>query len=311
MSGRSVAKRSLIVVALASSVAWGATVYDPGTASSAGLAFGTMQIGGTHPSVWGGGVGGPHEFSATGNILDGSGDAGRVYMYDPDGLGALATGASHRSDGGFAMMIWDMGQSVNGVRVYPMQDHLTPAGPNVDEFGNNEVIEYSVWGSNNGDDFVLLCDVTAATLGLNPTFTFAGSDPPTRIYLGGSEFGKVNSHTLDFSLSAAYRYIGIRGSTVGILYAQGDQEIDAVASFSSPPAGGGDGYTPGFWHNKNGQAAINAANSSIFTLLDGLCLFMRTGATSIRQQRVTSRAGSRPTQRTWRSSSPRCWHAWS
>jgi len=121
---KSVATRVVLATALAASVAWAAPTYDPGTASSAGLTFGTMQFGAAaHPSVAGnrqdGGIN-ANSFDTTGDVLDASGDAGRVFMYDAFAHDALVAGQSNRGDTNFAMMIWDFGQAVNFVRMYLM-----------------------------------------------------------------------------------------------------------------------------------------------------------------------------------------------
>src|SRR5439155_9744645 len=136
-----------------------------------------------------GGTGGPTKFDATGNTLDSNGDPGRVYMYDTSSATDLADGVSNRTGGvgSFAMMIWDFGGARSFVRVYPMQDHLTPNGPQVDSFGGADVVEWSLWGSNNGDDFVLLSDVTGQiTGGMSPTYTFVGPSTPTTVYRGAN-----------------------------------------------------------------------------------------------------------------------------
>jgi hypothetical protein len=289
--------KSLVALALIGSAAW-AAIYDPGTVSSTGLTFGTMLTSGAHTSVGGSGFGGVTQFTADGNVLNSGGtgyegdpdESGRVYMFDQGGLTDLAAGTAHRGSGTFAMMIWDFGQPVTFVRVYPSQDHLTPNGPYADILGGADVMDSSLWGSNDGDNFVLLNDVTGVTPGgVNgqaPTFTFASPNPPTSmtIYRGGStERGTVNSYAYDVTLATGYRYIGIRASTItikgtGVGYPDGDVEIDAVATLfpANPPSGGG-AYTPGFWCNKNGQAAIKKAGAGVFTILGNLCLVDANG----------------------------------
>jgi len=291
--GKSVGKKVFVLVALASSVAWAAS-YVAGTASSsATLQFGIMQTAGLHTSVPGtradGGVN-AWAFDATGNVLDGSGDLGRVFMYDAFAAADLADGQAVRGQTNFAMMIWDFGRSVNFVRIYPMVDHGTPLGPNVDEFGGSDMVAQSLWGSNDGDNFTLISDITAiAPGGVNgqtPTYTFTGADQPI-VYRGGSaEFGAVNGYTRDYTLGTAYRYFGIRASTLrqtmknnlvnNNSVQDSDPEIDAIATVPPPPSGG-NGLTPGFWHNKNGQRAIANADPSPFAGLQALCLVNKDG----------------------------------
>jgi hypothetical protein len=262
MSGgrKSVGKKALLFLVLASSVAWAATYVAGTSPSSAGMQFGTMQFGAVaHPSVAGvrtdGGVN-AWAFDATGNVLDGSGDLGRVFMYDALAAADLTDGVANRGDQNFAMMIWDFGRPVDFVRVYPMVDHGTPGGPFVDEFHGGDMISQSLWGSTDGDNFVLLSDATAfATGGVNgqePTWTFVGVQPT--VYRGGSaEFGAINGYTRDYTLPSSYRYFGIRASTIRQILKfdfsdnaiqDSDPEIDAIAT--NPPTGGCS-YTQGFW----------------------------------------------------------------
>jgi hypothetical protein len=265
MSGvkRSVGKKALLFLVLASSAAWAATYLAGTSPSSAGMQFGLMQFGAAaHPSVPGvrtdGGVN-AWAFDATGNVLDGSGDLGRVFMYDALAAADLTDGVANRGDQNFAMMIWDFGRPVDFVRVYPMVDHGTPGGPFVDEFHGGDMISQSLWGSNDGDSFVLLSDATAfATGGVNgqtPTWTFTGVQPT--VYRGGSaEFGAINGYTRDYTLPNSYRYFGIRASTIRQVLKfdfsdnaiqDSDPEIDAIAT--NPPEEEGCTYTQGYWKN--------------------------------------------------------------
>lgn len=209
-----------------------ATIYDPGSAPSAvssGLTFGTHLIGGTHPSVPGVGGGG---LAATGSVLDGS----RTYIWDTGAapLTDLADGIANRGDAGFAMMIWDMGAAYDSMRLYTHQDHYS-GGPITDPFVAQDVMEYSVWGSHDGDHFVLLSDVTAFAIhgggaGL-PTYTFAGT-APSIVYRGGSaEYGTLNAYTREYVFGSSYRYFGVRSSTITVPV-DGDPEIDAIAGFN-------------------------------------------------------------------------------
>jgi hypothetical protein len=133
------------------------------------------------------------------------------------------------------MMIWDMGLAYDSLRLYTHQDHYS-GGPVNDPFVGQDLMEYSVWGSNDGDNFALLSDVVAFNLsgggpGL-PTYTFAGEDPSV-VYRGGStEFGIVNAYTREYVFDSPYRYYGIRSSTVSLVANDADPEIDALAAFN-------------------------------------------------------------------------------
>jgi len=154
-----------------------ATTYDPGVAPLAtdpdnGVTLGTHLLANDpdHPSVAGVGGGG---ISSAGTPLDGQ----RTYIYDRGAQPDLTDGIANRGDAGFAMLVWDMGTSFDSMRLYTHQDHYS-GGPITTNFTAQDVMEYSVWGSHNGDDFVLLSDVTGFDIngggaGL-PTYTFAG-----------------------------------------------------------------------------------------------------------------------------------------
>lgn len=199
------------------------------TAASSGLTFGSHLLSGPHASVAGSGGSG---LSASGGVLDG----GRTYIYDLAAQPDLTDGVSARGVSPFAMMIWDMGTPYDAMRLYTHQDHFS-GGPVTDPFVGQDLMEYSVWGSDDGDLFTLLSDVTAFDLngggaGL-PTYTFAGTEP-TVVYRGGSaEFGIVNAYTREYVFSRAYRYYGIRTSQVSLDASDADPEIDAIAAFSS------------------------------------------------------------------------------
>ena len=218
-----------------------ATVYDPGVApSSASITLGTHLTSGPHtsvPGVGGSGINGP-----AGSLLDGN----RTYIYDFGGLPSLGAGATARGDADFAMLIWDLGAPLNTMRLYTHQDHYS-GGPITTDFVAQDVMEYSVWGSNDGDTFTLLSDVLGYTLGGGgpglPSYTFAGTAPSV-VYLGGStELGIVNAYTRDYVFSTAYRYYGVRASTLTLTFPGGpdaDPEIDAVGGYHTPnvPDGG-------------------------------------------------------------------------
>lgn len=211
------------------------TVYDPGVApADANLVFGNHLIApDAHPSVAGAGGSG---FSNAGDVLDG----GRTYMYDFNAQADLTDGIANRGDTNFAMMIWDMGAAYDSMRLYTHQDHYS-GGPVTTNFVGQDLMEYSVWGSTDGDNFILLSDVLAFDLngggvGL-PTYTFGGT-APTIVYRGGSaEFGITNAYTREYVFGADYQYYGIRTSQVSLTIPGGgtdaDPEIDAIAAFNT------------------------------------------------------------------------------
>jgi hypothetical protein len=216
----------------------GVTIYDPGVSPAPGLGwvFGDHLLAPqAHPSV--AGVGGDG-LSNAGDTLDGA----RTYIYDLGAQPDLTDGVANRGDPGFAMMIWDMGIPYNSMRLYTHQDHYS-GGPITDNFTGQDVMEYSVWGSHDGDNFVLLSDVIGLNLtgegpGL-PTYTFNGTEP-TIVYRGGSsEFGIVNAYTRDYVFATDYRYYGLRTSQISLTIPGGgtdaDPEIDAVAGFHTVP----------------------------------------------------------------------------
>jgi hypothetical protein len=222
--------------ALGSAGAAAAPLYLDGAsplASASGLTFGSHLISGPHTSVAGVGGGG---LSASGSVLDG----GRTYIYDQGAQADLTDGVAQRGIAPFAMMIWDMATPLNSLRLYTHQDHYG-GGPINDNFTAQDVMEYSVWGSNDGDNFVLLSDVLGFDLtgggAGKPTYTFGGTEP-TVVYRGGSaENGILNAYTREYVFPDAYRYYGIRTSQVSLTIPGGgvdaDPEIDAIAAFSA------------------------------------------------------------------------------
>jgi hypothetical protein len=214
----------------------GATIYSAGTSPLAndpnvGVAtFGAhlLDTDALHPSV--AGVGGSG-ISAAGTPLD----QGRTYIYDHGAATDLADGIANRGDAGFAMLIWDMGAAYDSVRLYTDQDHYS-GGPISDPFVAQDVMEYSVWGSTDGDHFSLLSDVTAFNIngggaGL-PTYTFFGT-APSIVYRGGSgEFGIHNAYTREYVFPNAYQFYGIRASSISVAANDADPELDALAAFN-------------------------------------------------------------------------------
>jgi hypothetical protein len=152
------------------------------------------------------------------------------------------------------MLIWDLGvgNALDTVRLYTHQDHYA-GGPITDNFVGQDVMEYSVWGSNDNITFEMLSDVVGFDLngagaGI-PTYTFVGT-APTIVYRGGSdEFGILNAYTRDYTFATSYRWYGIRSSSISLDYQDGtannpgqpnpgfidaDPEIDAVAFNKGP-----------------------------------------------------------------------------
>ena len=211
-----------------------AVFYDPGVSPvDATLVFGDHLVSPQlNPSVAGVGGGG---ISNAGDALNGS----RTYIYDRGAQPDLTDGIANRGDAGFAMLIWDMGAAFDSMRLYTHQDHYS-GGPIYDNFTAQDVMEYSVWGSHDGDDFVLLSDVVGLDLigggaGL-PTYTFAGTEP-TIVYRGGSaENGSTNAYTREYVFGTAYEFYGIRTSQISLTIPGGgvdaDPEIDAIAAFN-------------------------------------------------------------------------------
>jgi len=186
-----------------------------------GTHFGVVANGSV-PGVGGGGISAP-----AGSVLDGQ----RTYIYDLGYPGFSAGDSIARSDAGFAMLVWDMGVAMNTMRLYTHQDHYN-GGPITTDFVAQDVMEYSVWGSNDNINFVLLSDVTAFDItgggAGKPTYTFEGTEP-SFVYRGGSsEFGAVNAYTRDYTFGDDYRYYGVRSSLVSLLARDADPEIDAV-----------------------------------------------------------------------------------
>jgi hypothetical protein len=223
----------IAVFSLHSQLTSAATVYNAGVSPIDGnLVFGNHLIAGdAHPSVPG--VGGSG-LSNNGDALNGA----RTYTFDTGAGPAtdLVDGIANRGDAGFAMLIWDMGTAFDSMRLYTHQDHYS-GGPITTDFVAQDVMEYSVWGSDDGDAFKLLSDVidydiTGGGPGL-PTYTFAGTDPTIVWRDGSAEFGAVNAYTREYVFDDAYRYYGIRTSTISLLALDADPEIDAIAGFNA------------------------------------------------------------------------------
>jgi PEP-CTERM motif len=179
------------------------------------------------------GVGGGGINAAAGSVLDGQ----RTYIYDRGYPGFPAGTSIARGSNGFAMMVWDMGVAMNTMRLYTHQDHYN-GGPITDAFTAQDVMEYSVWGSNDNVNFFMLSDVTAFDLtggGVGkPTYTFEGAEP-SFVYRGGSaEFGVINAYTRDYTFADNFRYYGIRSSLISVRASDADPEIDAIVGNPGP-----------------------------------------------------------------------------
>lgn len=220
-----------------------ATVYLPGTADSCpGCTFGDHQVTGD-PKESVAGTGGTAGISNNGDALN----ANRTYIYDTGAATALGNGTTARGDSDFAMLIWDMGMgnAFDTMRLYTHQDHYG-GGLISDPFIAQDVMEYSVWGSNDGDNFVLLSDVVGFDINGEapgvPTYTFMGTEPSV-VFRGGSDaFGNTNAYTRDYTFDDAYRYFGIKASSISLAYplvgggfgTDADPEIDAIAGNAGP-----------------------------------------------------------------------------
>ena len=179
------------------------------------------------------GIGGSGINAAAGSVLDGQ----RTYIYDRGYPGFPAGSSIARGSNGFAMLVWDMGVAMNTMRLYTHQDHYN-GGPITDAFTAQDVMEYSVWGSNDNVNFFMLSDVTAFDLtggGVGkPTYTFEGAEP-TFVYRGGSaEFGVTNAYTRDYTFADNYRYYGVRSSLISVRASDADPEIDAIVGNPGP-----------------------------------------------------------------------------
>ncbi|MCA9152465.1 MAG: VPLPA-CTERM sorting domain-containing protein [Planctomycetales bacterium] len=212
------------------------TLYDsgvsPAAAADTSLHFGThlLTTDAAHPTVLGafGGI----SFAGGGDALEGD----FVQSYDSIAITTdLSDGVANRGDDAFSMLIWDMGAAYDALRLYPRQDHYE-GGAITDPNIAQDVMEYSVWGSTDGDSFVLLSDTVAfdvngAGAG-EPSYTFNGVEP-TVVYRGGSsEQGLLNAYVREYVFDSAYQYYGIRSSTVSLEAADADPEVDALAAFN-------------------------------------------------------------------------------
>jgi hypothetical protein len=223
------------LLAVASAAATAAPIYVPGTstplAACPTCVVGTHLAEGANGSV--AGVGGSGISVPGGSTLNGQ----RTYIYDRAYPGYAAGASVARGAGDFAMLVWDMGVAMNTMRLYTHQDHYG-GGPISDPFVAQDVMEYSVWGSNDNVTFFLLSDVTAFDIdgegpGL-PTYTFLGEEP-SFVYRGGSaEFGAVNAYTRDYTFANNYRYYGVRSSLISAQAQDADPEIDAIVGNPGP-----------------------------------------------------------------------------
>jgi hypothetical protein len=220
----------------------GTAIADPiySGGSSTPLAACPTCVVGTHlPQAANGsvpGVGGSGINVPAGSALDGA----RTYIYDLGYPGYAAGASVSRGAADFAMLVWDMGVAMNTMRLYTHQDHYS-GGPITTDFVAQDVMEYSVWGSNDNVTFFLLSDVIAFNIngggaGL-PTYTFLGTEPSI-VYRGGSsEFGIINAYTRDYTFAASYRYYGVRSSLISRQLNDADPELDAIIGNPRPIVG--------------------------------------------------------------------------
>ena len=236
MTVRSMHRAWLVAaIALGAGTAWAAPVYLDGTTTP--LAGCPTCVVGSHlaegPNGSVPGLGGSGINVAAGSALDGA----RTYIYDRAYPGYPAGGSVARGAPDFAMLVWDMGVAMNTMRLYTHQDHYG-GGPINDDFLAQDVMEYSVWGSNDNVTFFLLSDVVGFTLNGGgagkPTYDFLGTEP-TFVYRGGSsEFGILNAYARDYTFAADYRYYGIRSSLISLRAQDADPELDAIVGNPGP-----------------------------------------------------------------------------
>lgn len=230
MTIRSMQRAWLVTaIALGAGTAWAAPVYLDGVSTP--LAGCPTCVVGSHlaegangsvPGLGGSGINAP-----AGSALDGN----RTYIYDRAYTGYPAGAPVVRGAADFAMLVWDMGVAMNTMRLYTHQDHYG-GGPITTDFVAQDVMEYSVWGSNDNVTFFLLSDVVGFNINGGgagkPTYDFLGTEP-SFIYRGGSpEFGILNAYTRDYTFAADYRWYGVRSSLISVRAQDADPELDAV-----------------------------------------------------------------------------------
>jgi hypothetical protein len=169
----------------------------------------------------------------SGNALDNS----RVWVYDYGYIGFQGYG--------FQMMKWDMGAAINFVRVYPDVENGFSSG------NAHDYLQWSLWGSNNPAEdpsaWTLLWDPISATYTSVADLTVtdvAGSATSATIYRQNNPGiglvpapGYGDTFTIDLVLSTAYRYIGVRASTIdGYPSYMPDAEINAIATRVPEPS---------------------------------------------------------------------------
>jgi hypothetical protein len=183
-------------------------------------------------------IGGTVGNAAEGTALDGN----RVYIYDVNDPAGLS-GASASNPANFNLLVWQFTAPKDSVRLYTHQDHFSGTFGGTGDFSPAETLEYSVWGCKSGGvagactsqaSWTLLSDPSAWVLGADgkPTYSFNGTAAAT-IYRGGSaEFGLTNAYVQDFTLSDAYDFFAIRGSSIAMQANTADPELDAMVAFN-------------------------------------------------------------------------------
>jgi hypothetical protein len=169
----------------------------------------------------------------------------------------------------YRMMVYDLGSAKRGLRMYTAIDHWDGDPQSFvsgccglsASFVTQDVMEYSVWGTNVDPadpafmtmaSWVKLSDVVgfdnsqAAIDAGGPFFSFdgdfgAGAAAPTVVYTqGGGGCGITNAYSRDYVFCNAYRYVGVRSSTISMLEPDADPELDAVYGWDPEVSCGSD-----------------------------------------------------------------------
>ncbi|MHC4414322.1 MAG: hypothetical protein ACYS0G_03460 [Planctomycetota bacterium] len=222
-------------------------IPDPNLLPGSVLGQMVETASGGENNPWCSSVGGAGELCREPNNYGGFGfdaiDCRREYILD-------RSGALH---GTYRMMAYDLGSAKRGFRLYTAIDHwdgnassfYTGCCGHSAAFTTEDVMEYSVWGyvgpepATDADlmtlaNWVLLSDVigydnTQATVDAqgHPTYYFNGINGPAAaapqtIYINGSaQCGQTgvtgHGYTRDYNFCDAYRYVGVRSSTITVL----------------------------------------------------------------------------------------------
>jgi len=109
----------------------------------------------------------------------------------------------------------------------------------IDHYGSAyDGYQYSILGSNDGENFTPLFDPTSVN-GVSEPFTLGGytGTAPTTInnILTGFTSGEPTGYIADFSFGSSYRYYSFGASAAAINDGNDDQELSGVASISPVP----------------------------------------------------------------------------